>query len=224
MDSEQEIIKDKMIKVEDRISTIKSQINLIDERIRELDSQSIIEKCPMCLESMKNKEPCMFLCCKNFICYNCLSNYIKYNYTTCCLCRQSIKNEHIIKFMKRPKSVKTKNETIDMVVDECFTRNEENTRILIFASDIGQIKVTKSHYIINGNFTETLIERYNKGVYNLLLLNTKQHAFGLNLTNTTDIIFYHKMTEELSNQIIGRAQRIGRKCQLNVYHLIYDVI
>ena len=36
---------------------------------------------------------------------------------------------------------------------------------------------------------------------------------------TTDIIFYHKMSDLKEKQAIGRAERIGRKIPLNV-HLI----
>ena len=50
--------------------------------------------------------------------------------------------------------------------------------------------------------------------------NSKFNSAGINLTETTDIILYHEMTISTQNQIIGRAQRIGRKDPLHIHHLI----
>ena len=44
----------------------------------------------------------------------------------------------------------------------------------------------------------------------------------MNLEMTTDIIIYHKLTKDLERQVIGRGQRLGRTCVLNVHHLCYD--
>ena len=40
-----------------------------------------------------------------------------------------------------------------------------------------------------------------------------------NANASTDIILYHQMPDSTENQIIGRANRIGRKYPLNVHHL-----
>mgnify|MGYP007063469260 CR=1 FL=1 len=39
---------------------------------------------------------------------------------------------------------------------------------------------------------------------------------------TTDIIIYHKLTKSMEEQVIGRAQRIGRKDSLKVTYLQFD--
>ena len=126
---EVEIIQEKIKKAEHQINTIKHQLKIIDERIRELDNESIHDECPICMNSLINNEPCMFLCCKNFVCYKCVSKCIKMNYTTCSLCRQHLKHEHIIKFMSKTESVRTKTEAIDLVLNDCFQRSGINTRV-----------------------------------------------------------------------------------------------
>ena len=44
----------------------------------------------------------------------------------------------------------------------------------------------------------------------------------MNFENSTDIIFVHRMKKRMEEQVIGRAQRIGRKTRLNVYYLQYE--
>ena len=64
------------------------------------------------------------------------------------------------------------------------------------------------------------ISNYKQGDIRVLFLNSKNNAAGINLEETTDIILYHKMSEYCETQILGRANRIGRKNKLFVHHLI----
>ena len=54
------------------------------------------------------------------------------------------------------------------------------------------------------------------------MLNTNYYGTGLNLENTTDLIFYHKMSSDMEKQVIGRAQRVGRTSVLNIHYLYQD--
>ena len=56
----------------------------------------------------------------------------------------------------------------------------------------------------------------------MLLLNAKYCGAGLNLQCTDEIIIFHRMCKDLENQVIGRAQRIGRDSRLKVNYLCYD--
>jgi len=59
--------------------------------------------------------------------------------------------------------------------------------------------------------------------YNLLLINGTHYCAGLNLQNTTDIIFTHMVTNTAQrSQIIGRCARIGRIHDLRVHHILYE--
>jgi hypothetical protein len=42
---------------------------------------------------------------------------------------------------------------------------------------------------------------------------------GMNLENTTHLVFMHKTEEKFIQQVIGRAQRFGRKTPLNIIML-----
>jgi SNF2 family DNA or RNA helicase len=53
-----------------------------------------------------------------------------------------------------------------------------------------------------------------------LLINQTVCGCGLNLENTSDIVFMHKLDDPLiESQVVGRAQRYGRVGTLRVWHL-----
>ena len=56
----------------------------------------------------------------------------------------------------------------------------------------------------------------------ILLANSTLFGCGMNLENSSHIIFVHKMNEKMENQVIGRAQRLGRKGILNIIYLEYE--
>jgi SNF2 family DNA or RNA helicase len=69
----------------------------------------------------------------------------------------------------------------------------------------------------------------DKDIYNfkfgdtrVFMCNSKSFGCGMNLENTSDIIFIHKTHEQMYSQVIGRAQRPGRTSPLNVYRLLHN--
>ena len=68
---------------------------------------------------------------------------------------------------------------------------------------------------------ESRLKRFKEGKTRILLLNARHFGCGLNLQMATDLIFYHRMNEPLERQILGRAQRFGRKDALRVHSFLY---
>ena len=66
------------------------------------------------------------------------------------------------------------------------------------------------------------VNEYKFGNAKILLSNSKLFGCGMNFENSTDIIFVHKMDKDMENQVIGRAQRMGRKTKLNIIYLEYE--
>ena len=66
------------------------------------------------------------------------------------------------------------------------------------------------------------VNEYKFGNAKILLSNSKLFGCGMNFENSTDIIFVHKMDKNMENQVIGRAQRMGRKSKLNIIYLEYE--
>lgn len=56
----------------------------------------------------------------------------------------------------------------------------------------------------------------------VLLVNSNENCAGMNIQFCTDIVFMHKIhNEHIEAQVSGRAQRVGRKFNLNIYFLLY---
>ena len=66
------------------------------------------------------------------------------------------------------------------------------------------------------------VREYKFGNAKILLSNSSLFGCGMNFENSTDIIFVHKMNNEMQEQVIGRAQRMGRKSRLNIIYLEYE--
>jgi hypothetical protein len=113
------------------------------------------------------------------------------------------------------------------------TLKNEDRKVIIF-SDYSNIfhyieKICIENEIIyidldKGNLKEidSAVQEYKYGNAKILLSNSSLFGCGMNFENSTDIIFVHKMKSEMEQQVIGRAQRIGRKTRLNVFYLQYE--
>ncbi len=56
----------------------------------------------------------------------------------------------------------------------------------------------------------------------VLLINSQQHCAGLNIQFMTDLVYFHKITDQnIESQVAGRGQRIGRQYDLNIHYLAY---
>jgi hypothetical protein len=56
----------------------------------------------------------------------------------------------------------------------------------------------------------------------ILLIDDSSFGVGLNIEYTTDIVFFNYIAPAIKTQLIGRAQRLGRTCKLNVWDLLYS--
>lgn len=65
-------------------------------------------------------------------------------------------------------------------------------------------------------------QEFIDGKITVLLLNANFFGAGMNLQMATDVVIYHRFTKELEQQVIGRAQRMGRETALTVYYLLHD--
>jgi len=75
-----------------------------------------------------------------------------------------------------------------------------------------------------GNIKEidNCVQEYKYGNAKILLSNSILFGCGMNFENSSTIIFVHKMNESMEKQVIGRAQRFGRKNVLNIIYLEYE--
>ena len=84
-----------------------------------------------------------------------------------------------------------------------------------------QKKINYAHVKGHSSSIEKLIQDYKLGDLKILLLNSNYQGSGHNLENTERIILVHHLKKELKQQVIGRAQRLGRTKSLEVIELLY---
>jgi hypothetical protein len=75
---------------------------------------------------------------------------------------------------------------------------------------------------------KAIVDKYlmpadNPDAINILLINGAKYCAGLNLQNTTDVIFLHRVIDRgTESQLIGRGVRIGRQNDLRVHWILYN--
>lgn len=243
-----EEIKVKKIKnIEDSIEDVNSKINALKERIENLEEcivclgdieNRIILKC--CQKSVCFR--CIsFWLYKHTNCPYCKTeidtSYIMYveddtvdDTEVCSLTSAAgiAKYAFECDTTQSTKIYKTKLECIEYI----FNLNKKR-KYLIFSDHNDSFdniktclnKLKYEYKIINGTPTQisnTLKEFSTGDKLNTLMLNSTYYGSGLNIVAATDIIIYHHIKKELKNQIIGRAQRMGRTSQLKVWELLYE--
>jgi ERCC4-related helicase len=88
--------------------------------------------------------------------------------------------------------------------------------------DLSNNNITYSKICGTASHIDNLINNFNNGLINVLLLNAVNFGMGINLEMATDVLIYHKLSSEIEKQVIGRAQRPGRILPLNVHFLSHD--
>lgn len=201
------------------------------DEIKELYTQRLNDNCSICLDKLE--KPVLVPCCQNIMCGRCLLEWSRNN-NSCPLCRTKIdmknlvyikgKHESPSKETKRDREL-TKPETIMSIIN-----NNKNGKYIVFSNYSETFN--HIHSVFNDNNikykelkgqTSTrnkVISDFKTGKIRVLFLNSKNNGAGINLQEATDIILYHELADDLRTQVIGRANRIGRKQKLFVHQLL----
>jgi superfamily II DNA/RNA helicase len=97
----------------------------------------------------------------------------------------------------------------------------DNGNVLIRYQELLLKRGVKAVMLDGGNqkLIAKTLKDYKEGDVQVLLLNSMIEGAGMNLENTTYLLFMHKTEEKFIEQVMGRAQRYGRKDPLNVIML-----
>lgn len=173
-----------------------------------------------------NKLPCGDLICqecvkKNNLCITC--NKI---HTVDTLSEEYFKSDKILKeFLLKSKFDKFK--ILESILEIC------DNKIIIYSEFRGLHNYLKNYSIINnikieelngGNIKDIdkiLIRFKNETDLKILLIDDAYFGVGVNIEYTTDLIFFHNIDNKIKTQLIGRAQRYGRKNSLNIWEIKY---
>jgi hypothetical protein len=216
-----------------KIKNIETKINNINERIK---NNKI---CPICQDEVK--EATYTKCCQNVFCFKCIMTHINFtNKSICPMCRDN--NLMADNLVIMDESNKYKDQNKDQKEDELMDKDktimkiiteDKKKKFLIFSNyeaSFSKLSENLKEYNmkykkLQGTYStiNKIIDKYNNtDEINILLINSNFFGSGLNLEKTTDIIIYHRVDSNMRNQIIGRAQRLGRKNSLKVWSLSHE--
>lgn len=148
---------------------------------------------------------------------------------------------------KKEEEPKNKQEMLCKIVKDIINENP-HAQILVFSEHTFSYKTLMNEKSIYHDMTSILGEdavaelKGNSNIINarlqcfqkrlpmpkkrtplkMLLLNPLQFGAGLDMSSTTHMITLHAMPKDRMSQIIGRAQRFGRKTPLSVTHIRYN--
>lgn len=206
----------------ERKGRLKTRLESIQEEIEHYKDRT----CPICWDDFKTPV-CTLTCCNKMFCLECVVQC-----RSCPLCRQRVTNTDLIVVdtVARPRIAEEKKSKSDNLVD--ILRSRPDGKFLIFSNSdatfdtvtntLTNINITSSKLYGNASVIGKRIMQFNSGEVQVLLLNPQYYGCGLNLEQTTDIIFFHRFENEMERQIIGRAQRHGRTSVLDVHYLYYE--
>ena len=223
--------KESITSYETKIVDVNVKINGIKERLQNTEDKD----CPICVS--KVKDPCVTPCCKNVFCFECLGTALKYSkHSACPMCRTSINMKNINLIVKH-KTDKSKNKTkkendlpTKLEALMAYIKENKNKRILVFSeydfhkivSEFDDLSINYSKINGSSDRIRKILEKFKNGEFQVLLLNATNFGAGLNLQFTDDIVIFHRMAKDLERQVIGRAQRLGRKVPLRINYLCHE--
>jgi SNF2 family DNA or RNA helicase len=217
---------------EARIKTWTDKRDRVNNQINEIESRfelMLKGNCNICLDKIRS--PVLEPNCQNIFCGECLLTWM-INKLSCPVCRAVVTPQELI-------CVSSIKETVHQPLQERTLSKLEKTieiissdpgnKVLIFSAYdntfspiIATLKENNIKYaVIQGTLStrEKRLKSFRERDTSVIFLNSTFNGAGINLQEATDIILYHEMSTDTQNQILGRANRIGRQKPLQVHHL-----
>lgn len=215
-------------KIEVEREEMMRKIQMIEDRVRESNL------CNICYGEMETKT--ITKCCKNSFCFLCITTWLartpKCPFCKCKMCEKDLYvmvKDYVSKGEPEAQTLDKLEQMRVLLRDVVMKRDRYKVLIFseydyVFKNLIDVVKELNAEYgFLKGNSIGKNVVRYkNESGLNILFVNPMAYGSGLNLENTTDIIMFHKLNEQVTKQVIGRAQRPGRKDKLHVWFLLHD--
>lgn len=223
----------------DRRDKLLQQLEKLEETAKEL----MESQCPICLENMS--EPMiMEPTCQKVFCAECFLTWHMTN-STCPLCRSRVEASQLLYVSEeeaRRQSSRNKMESkplsklqrIKRIFKERDEQNPHSKFIIAtqFGSTVWYEKIQKTILDemnilwceISGRMTtrNKNVKAFQSGSTRVIFISNLDSTAGVNLQAATDVIIFNEMSESQREQVIGRANRIGRKQPLIVHTLYAD--
>jgi|TARA_B110000211_G_C14047595_1_gene539729 hypothetical protein len=223
-----------------RSSRLNDKRYILEEKIKNIKQRILNNKvCCICYDD-KMIDKSLVKCCSNTFCFKCINIWLSKS-KLCPLCKQKLNHNDL--FLIHDKELEEENIIINENIPnkdfdklknlEILLKNRENnSKFLIFSSSdysfdriiniLDNLKINYSDLKGNKYRIQNTIDEYKEGIIEILLVNIYNYGSGLNLECSTDIIMFHKFDKLIESQVIGRAQRFGRKTPLNIHYLLNE--
>lgn len=212
--------------VEERIRGFQLQLTRFEEKVSNSD-----ELCPVCYDVAGQSTPrCTTMCCNNIFCMGCLHEALRSTRGKCPMCRAPCApSSCVVDSSGHRPSPDQPPGKVEQLLD--ILRETEGSRVLIFSSWDASYETVKDrlpgesrlHRLCgNSNQMKATLQRFVSGDRKLMWINSSNFGSGINLQAADHVIIYHKMSGDLTSQIIGRAQRSGRTTPLVVHQLCHS--
>lgn len=207
------------------------------------------DACPVCFDHIRHKT--VVPCCSNAYCFKCIRTWLSTN-NSCPMCKTRVTPAELnvvstdLEALSTPHShsrshtLSRENDKITnfrVLLHDMFGGGDDMTKthrrkLLVFSQHDGTFggllktldTLGARYAFLKGTPDQVsgTLSQYTHGDLNILLANANNYGCGLNLEMTTDIIMMHGVTESVEHQVIGRAQRHGRTCPLDVWYLLFE--
>lgn len=215
--------------LEEKIKAVAQRTASINKRIEEASRDS----CAICFDPLS--QPCMTPCCSKLFCGECILGWISKGSQghTCPLCRTPFIPSALIQISSEATGIYEFANELPKKMDALLDIIKTSGRFLIFSryeNSLEEIRNTimkntdKKPTLLQGNkdVIANILSDFDSKNINILLLNSRTAAAGMNISTATHVILMHKMADDEEKQILGRAYRMGRTEPLDVIQLLND--
>ena len=215
-EKEREYISNLDISNEDKAAKLKkisTDIQNCEEKIKDLTDRITSKTCSICMELITNP---ILIECTHIFCGGCLLKWLKTN-KNCPNCRTTINSLDKLTAIVEENNFNENNEELLSKEDTLLKilNSKPNGKFLIFSKNentFDNIKLILNNYkydMLKGNTSHmmNILNKFKNGELNIIFLNTQYAGSGIDISDATDVIIFHKMGMD-KEQAIGRAQRV----------------
>lgn len=211
-------IKDAYVKkMEDQCLSLKSSLSEHSKKCR---------NCGFQIPSITSAVNCVS--CYDYFCSTCSSRFLKPNY--CGSCDFSTRSSDLTPYSK-DSPPKTRLHCLFLILEKIKGRKSTSSKkVLVYCTSYSLV-AELNNYLQENNFWSIVLDgssrfrnskicqfkKVDTDIY--LICNSIENSAGIHLPETTDIIIYHELEAKYDTQVVGRAQRIGRKESLFLYRI-----
>lgn len=213
-----------------RTKTIQNEIDIKTQKLEDLKNRINEINTKMCSICMYDIENPLILECTHSYCATCIVQWLEKS-LKCPECRNEINTEKIVSIMKEiPENPKPKLMDKLHTLINIINKNQRGKFIVFSQYDstfidmkdaLAENNITFSEMKGNTRHMMNILNNFQNGLLQVILLNTNFAGSGIDISFATDVIIYHTMGLA-KQQAIGRAQRVGRNDVLNIHYLCYE--